>query len=202
MAYYRSAMNPLYDSDSYMIRQKVLKLFGETFHIYSDESMTQLVGYCKQKAFKLKEDIRIFNDEEQTTELLTIKARSVLDFGATYDIVDATTGESLGALRRKGLKSILKDSWIVLAPGDVELGTLVEESSSLALFRRFLPFVKWIAPQEFDMVLNHGGGVRFTQKHNPFVRKLKINGVKSSGIDPRMVVAAGILLSAIEGRQN
>tara|TARA_A100001037_G_scaffold142988_1_gene129515 strand:- start:298 stop:885 length:588 start_codon:yes stop_codon:yes gene_type:complete len=195
-------MNPLYDSDSYMIRQKVLKLFGETFHIYSDESMTQLVGYCKQKAFKLKEDIRIFNDEEQTTELLTIKARSVLDFGATYDIVDATTGESLGALRRKGLKSILKDSWIVLAPGDVELGTLVEESSSLALFRRFLPFVKWIAPQEFDMVLNHGGGVRFTQKHNPFVRKLKINGVKSSGIDPRMVVAAGILLSAIEGRQN
>ena len=195
-------MNPLYDSDSYMIRQKVLKLFGETFHIYSDESMTQLVGYCKQKAFKLKEDIRIFNDEEQTTELLTIKARSMLDFGATYDIVDATTGESLGALRRKGLKSILKDSWIVLTPGDVEIGTLVEESSSLALFCRFLPFVKWIAPQEFDMVLNHGGGVRFTQKHNPFVHKLKVNGVKSSGIDPRMVVAAGILLSAIEGRQN
>ncbi len=32
-------MAGLLESDSYMIRQKVLKLLGEEFHIYSDGSM-------------------------------------------------------------------------------------------------------------------------------------------------------------------
>ena len=51
-------MSDLYEADSYMIRQKVLKLLGAEFHIYSDDSMQQLIGYSKQKALKLKEDIR------------------------------------------------------------------------------------------------------------------------------------------------
>tara|TARA_Y100001968_G_scaffold204000_1_gene187296 strand:+ start:13732 stop:13881 length:150 start_codon:yes stop_codon:yes gene_type:complete len=38
-----------------MIRQKVLKLLGEEFHIYSDGSMQNMIGYSKQKALKLKE---------------------------------------------------------------------------------------------------------------------------------------------------
>ena len=52
-------MSDLYEADSYMVRQKVLKLLGEEFHIYSDDSMQQLIGYSKQKALKLKEDIRV-----------------------------------------------------------------------------------------------------------------------------------------------
>ena len=53
-------MSDLYEADSYMIRQKVLKLLGAEFHIYSDDSMQQLIGYSKQKALKLKEDIRVY----------------------------------------------------------------------------------------------------------------------------------------------
>ena len=36
---------------------EVLKIFGAAFHIYDPHGA--LVGYCKQKAFKLKEDIRM-----------------------------------------------------------------------------------------------------------------------------------------------
>ena len=71
-------MSNLYEADSYMVRQKVLKLLGEEFHIYSDESMQQLIGYSKQKALKLKEDIRVYSDEQKSTELICIKARSIL----------------------------------------------------------------------------------------------------------------------------
>ena len=39
---------------------------------------------------------------------------TIIDFGATYDIVDMTTGENLGAAQRKGLKSIIKDTWKIL----------------------------------------------------------------------------------------
>src|SRR6185503_13579603 len=42
----------------YMIRRKVLTLFGAQFHIYNAEG--KVVGFSKQKAFKLKEDIRVY----------------------------------------------------------------------------------------------------------------------------------------------
>ena len=61
-------MSNLYEADSYMVRQKVMKILGEEFHIYSDTSMQQLIGYSKQKALKLKEDIRVYTDEDKNTE--------------------------------------------------------------------------------------------------------------------------------------
>ncbi|NIA15532.1 MAG: hypothetical protein GWP08_15830 [Nitrospiraceae bacterium] len=54
------------------------------------------------------------------TELLCIQARSILDFSAAYDVVDSTTGEKAGALKRKGLKSILRDAWIIMDADDRE----------------------------------------------------------------------------------
>ena len=93
----------------FYIRRKVLKIFGGSFHVY--DARDNLVFFSSQKAFKLKEDIRVFSDESMSEECLVIKARSIIDFGAAYDVVDSPSGEKLGAFRRKGLKSILKDSW-------------------------------------------------------------------------------------------
>ena len=63
---------------TYLIRQKVLKLFGAAFHIYDAEG--NVAFYSKQKAMKLKEDIRVYTGEDMQTELLTIKAKGILDF--------------------------------------------------------------------------------------------------------------------------
>ena len=69
--------------EKYTIRRKVFKVFGAGFHIYAADG--QLAGYCKQKAFKLKEDLRVFTDESQSDELFRISARSIIDFSSTYD---------------------------------------------------------------------------------------------------------------------
>ena len=98
--------------DSYYIQTKFLRIFGGAF--WFKDMNDQVVAYSKQKRFKLKEDIVLYSDETCTQPLISIKARSVIDFGATYDIVDMTTGENLGAARRKGLKSIFKDTWKIL----------------------------------------------------------------------------------------
>ncbi len=79
-------MAGLFESDSYIIRQKVLKLLGEEFHIYSDKSMKNMIGYSKQKALKLKEDIRVYSDEQKTVELLRIKQSGMLDFKGNFEI--------------------------------------------------------------------------------------------------------------------
>ena len=194
-------MSHLYEADSYMVRQKVLKLLGEEFHIYSDDSMQQLIGYSKQKALKLKEDIRVYTDEDKNTELICIKARSVIDFGAGYDITDSQTGEAVCSFKREGLKSMLKDSWKVMDSSGNQIGTIGEDSGILALVRRFVPFASLLIPQEF--VLSTGtGSIVFTQKMNPLIHKMFVTNIQSSGLDPRIVLAATMLLIAIEGRQG
>ncbi|MCH2639510.1 MAG: hypothetical protein MKZ68_06425 [Candidatus Thalassarchaeum sp.] len=194
-------MSNLYEADSYMVRQKVLKLLGEEFHIYSDDSMQQLIGYSKQKALKLKEDIRVYSDEQKSTELICIKARSIIDFGAGYDITDSQTGEAICSFKREGLKSLFKDSWKVMDSSGNQIGTLGEDSGILALVRRFVPFASLLIPQEF--VLSTGtGSIVFTQKMNPLIHKMFVTNIQSSGLDPRIVLAATMLLIAIEGRQG
>ena len=194
-------MSNLYEADSYMVRQKVLKLLGEEFHIYSDDSMQQLIGYSKQKALKLKEDIRVYTDEQKNTELICIKARSIIDFGAGYDITDSQSGESICGFKREGLKSLFKDSWKVMDSSGNQIGTLGEDSGILALVRRFVPFASLLIPQEF-VLSTATGSIVFTQKMNPFIHKMFVTNIQSSGLDPRIVLAATMLLIAIEGRQG
>jgi len=196
-------MVALLEADTYLIRKKVLKILGEAFHIYTDDSQTELLGYCELKAFKLKEDIRIYTDEEKTTELISIKARSILDISAGYDVVDAQSGTSLGAYKRKGLKSLFKDTYKLLDQEDQEYAELSEDSGLLALIRRFVPFANILIPQIFHLRGNDGGGsVEYTQKMNPIVQRLTVTGAQSGGFDPRVVLAGGMLLAAIEGKQN
>ena len=183
----------------YTIRRKVFTLFGAKFHVY--DTAGQLIGFSQQKAFKLKEDIRVFADESMAEERLSIQARQIVDFGAAYDVVDSTTGEKVGALKRKGWASIVRDSWIVMDENDGEIGTIQEESMFLALLRRFLG--AWI-PQSFHLLdSNQRRLATFHTHFNPFVHRMtvRLEG-EAAEISPLLVLAAGILLVAIEGRQE
>jgi len=189
--------------DRFLLRRKFLKIFGQSFHIYNAND--QVCFFAKLKAFKLKEDIRIYADTEQQNELLRIHARSVIDFGATYDIIDSAQDLKLGALRRKGLKSILRDSWLILDVNDEEIGTLTESGGAgLALLRRLGGFGTLIMPQTFSVDVNGQQVASFRQRRNPFIAKLDLDFSMDSQqlLDRRMGIAAAILIGAIEGRQN
>jgi uncharacterized protein YxjI len=86
----------------------------------------QLVFYVKQKAFKLKEDVTVFADEQQTLPQFRIKADRVLDFNARYDITDPG-GASVGAVRRQGMKSLWRSRYQVL-DGETPVMNIAEEN--------------------------------------------------------------------------
>ena len=92
------------NEDKYLIRRKVFNIGGAKFHIYNEEG--EMVLFCKQKAFKLKEDIRLYTNENMDEEIITIHARSAIDFSATYDVIDSKSNTKIGALKRKGMKSM------------------------------------------------------------------------------------------------
>ncbi|MDP6958750.1 MAG: hypothetical protein QF645_08050 [Planctomycetota bacterium] len=160
-----------------------------------------MMFYIRLKAFKLKEDITIFSDETQATPLLNIKARSIIDFSAAYDVVDTQSGEKVGAFRRKGWKSFLKDEWEILDLQDQVVGHMKEDSAMMAILRRFLSN---LIPQNFTFEM--GGNVvgDLTGTWNPFVVKYDVDLSKNSQslLDKRMALAGTVLLMAIEGKQN
>lgn len=189
--------------ESFTIRRKVFKLFGAGFHIY--DAQNQVVGYCKQKAFKLREDIRIFTDDSCSRELFRISTQQIIDFGATYTVTSSQDNQVLGVLRRKGLKSMIRDEWIVMSPAGAEIGMIQEDSGFLAILRRLHELFAMLAPEKFNVTASDGTQVaRFRQHFNPFVYRLGV--AYAEGGETRMsrqlVLAAACLLCAIEGRQS
>jgi len=199
MAAPSAVVNQRFAHPTYLIRRKVFKLFGGAFHIYDPAG--ELVLFSEMKAFKLKEDIRLYSDEQMTTEILVIKARRVLDISSEYDVVDAATGDTVGVLKRKGLKSILKDEWILMDANDQETGLIKEDSLALALVRRFLTN---LIPQKFTAYVGETPVCTYKQNFNPFVQKLTLDFTldAQAQFDRRLGIAAAILLLAVEGRQG
>ena len=191
-------MNPAFQHSQYVLKRQVFALAGK-FRFYDPAG--NLVLFSQQKMFKLREDIRVYSDESKTQEVLMIKARQIIDFSAAFDVVDSSTGQKVGALRRKGLASLLRDEWDVLDVGDNVIGKLFEDSMGLALLRRFLS--GWI-PQNYDITLGTDRVADLQQPFNPFAYQLNLDFSMDIGrrLDRRVGIAAGILLAAIEGRQR
>lgn len=187
--------------ERYTIRQKILKIFGNAFHIYGENG--QLVGFCKQRAFKFKEDLRFYTDETAATELFRISARNIIDFGATYDVL-MPDGVALGSLRQKGFKSILRDEWLVFSPDDQEIARIQEDSTGAALARRFLPLAAMAMPQRLHIDATDGTRVATLRTHfNPLVYRLGVTmHADHAELDDLLVLGAGCLFAAVEGRQR
>ena len=191
-------MNPAFQHNQYLLKRQAFALAGK-FRFFDPSG--KLVLFSEQKMFKLREDIRVYSDESKTQEVLTIKARQIMDFSAAYDVVDSATGQKVGALRRKGLKSILRDEWEILDVSDNVIGKLFEDSMLLALIRRFLSN---LVPQNYDITMGTDRVADLKQNFNPFAYQLSVDFSMdiSQKLDRRIGLAAGILLAAVEGRQS
>ncbi|MCL7415594.1 MAG: hypothetical protein M8349_05980 [ANME-2 cluster archaeon] len=191
-------MTERFEHSTYLVRRKILKLFGAAFHIYDPDG--NVAFYSKLKAFKMKEDIRVYTGEDMQEEVLVIKARKILDISAAYDVVDPTTNEKVGVLKRKGIKSIMKDEWIFMDANDQEIGLIKEDSTFFALFRRFITS---IIPQTYHGYIGDNLVCTFKQNFNPFVMKINLDFSPDTTnvLDRRLGIAAAVLLTAIEGKQ-
>ncbi|MEM1085337.1 MAG: hypothetical protein AAGI48_14590 [Verrucomicrobiota bacterium] len=183
-------------------RKNIFSFLHQWFRITDPQGDVLL--YTKMRGFRLKEDIRILGSDK-VSEVVVIRARQVIDFGATYDVMDGPTGQKLGAFRRKGLKSLFKDEWLILDTADGEVGMISEDSGGLAFLRRFLGgVVNLFAPQQHHGALGQVPVLAFRQTRNPFVTKTFLDFSMDSGkaLDRRLGLAAAVLFCAIEGKQG
>ena len=184
----------------FMVKSKLFSLsFDKKFNIF--DANDKLIGMCNQKAFKLKEDIRVFSDESMKKEIINIQAKQVVDFSAAYDVFDSETKTMLGTWQRQGAKSIFRDTWLLMNTEGREIAKLEEDNMTLALIRRFLSN---LIPQSY--YLKNAQGVTlasYEQTFNPFLYGLKVKIFKQPNAPhPKLAMAGAMLLAAIEGRQQ
>lgn len=192
-------MHPAFRYERYLLKRQVLALTGK-FRLYNPQG--ELVLFCEQKMFRLREDFRLYTDESKSQEVLMIKARQILDFAAAYDVIDSQSGERIGTWRRRGFSSLFRDRWELLDAQERPMGFLTEDSLGLALLRRFL--LGALLPQNYDLFVGEQRLADLRQRFHLFRYELDLDFSMDTSrrLDRRLGVAAAILLAAIEGKQE
>ncbi len=106
------------------------KLLALAPQISVRDANDQLLLYVRQKLLKLKEEIHIFADDSRTQQLYSIHADRIIDWSARYTVSNAS-GQTVGAVKRHGTRSLWRASYDVL-DGDRAVFGVQEEN----------PFVK------------------------------------------------------------
>ena len=95
------------------------------------------IAYVKQKMFKLKEDVNIYNDESKSRIIYNIKADRWLDFSAVYSFYDEN-GVEFGKIARKGFKSIWKSHYEIIDQFQNKQYEIAEENPWVKVADHFL----------------------------------------------------------------
>jgi hypothetical protein len=188
----------IFQQDRFLARQKLFT-FAPKFCFLDSQGNT--LAFLRKRVFTWKDEIRVFTDETQSMELLTIKARKIIDWGTAFDVTDSINRQKVGALKRRAWKSLVRKEWTILDVNDQEIGKIQEDSAFLATIRRYIIN---IIPQSYSFEIQGRLAGTARQNWNLFAPKMEVDFSMDPGrtLDRRLAAAAIVLLMAIEGRQN
>src|ERR1041385_3679888 len=121
----------------YIIRRKFWSVLERVFRVFTSDG--QLIMYIQHPLLKLREEFMVYADEARTRPLLLVKSRQIIAIDFSYDVFDVQTGELLGSVQKKGLRSIFRDRFLILDARGAEIGHAEEQGP--ALLRRLFPLL-------------------------------------------------------------
>ena len=170
----------------YVIKRPFLSWLGRKYYVYAPDG--SLIVFLKHPLMKLRGEFTIYTDETETTPLLVVRARKVVALNMAHDVIDPNTGEMIGSIRSRGLKSIFRDVWDILDANDQVIG-LIEEAG-FAMLRRFVKFL----PGRHKIEL-HGELVATLRQTFRFFIKEEVLDLSPGGdkLDHRFAIACALL---------
>lgn len=197
---------------TYIIQQKIQPLVNQYVIYEADAEGNQgtMVGFAQQKRFSFKEQFTIYTDDSKSQVAMSMKARQVIDLGSRFDVLDGQ-GNVIGVLGKDFKASLVNSTWHIFRPGDEQTPLLVahERSNNLAIFRRvwdFIPIlneIPFFIKFQFDFIDAASNQVVATYDKTTTLRdhyRLTIQDNGESIADPRVYLALGVLLDAMQGR--
>jgi len=170
----------------YVIKRPFLSVMGRRYYVYAPDGSP--VAFLKHPLMKLRGEFTIYADDTETTPLLLVRARNIVALNMAHDVMDPNTGERIGSIRSRGLKSIFQDVWDILDINDQPIGVI--EETGLAVLRRFIKFL----PGSHRIEL-HGQLVATLQQKFRFFIKEELLDLSPGGdqLDHRFAVACALL---------
>jgi hypothetical protein len=107
------------------------KLLALSPQIYVTDAAGHEVCYVKQKLFRLREKVEVHTDSGRQQLLCTIEADRIIDWSAKYAFRDAA-GRELGAIGRRGMRSIWSAHYDVFAAGSADPAFSIREENPFA----------------------------------------------------------------------
>lgn len=177
----------------YLIKRPFWSFFERTFRVFSPDG--QLYMLVKHPILRLREEFMVYADEAKTRPILRVKSRQMIAINFTFDVFDAATGELLGSVQKKGLKSLIRDAFVILDPTGAEIGRAEEQGRSI--LRRFIPLLT----SRHAIFVDNQQVAHIRQIFRFFVKEFEVE-LEPSRVDPRFVLAVALLALMAEARRE
>ncbi len=177
----------------YTIKRRFWSFFERIFRVFTADG--QLIMFVKHPLMKLREEFQVYADEAKTRPLLLVKSKQAIAINFSYEVLDTQTGQVLGSVQKKGLKSIIRDKFIIFDPGGNEIGYAEEQGASL--LRRFIRFL----PGHHAIFVGGQKVASIDQKFRFFTKEFDVD-LQPSQLDPRFVLAVALLALMADARRE
>jgi len=175
----------------------------------ASDAKGKTIAYVKQKMFKLKEDISVYENETKSNLIFKIKADKWLDFSTSYAFTDAN-GLETGKIARKGWASIWKahyelidqnsklqyhireeNAWVKV------IDSVVGQIPILSMFTGYMFNPSYIVTNLNDEVI-----VRIKKEASFFGRKFQINKIQEIEKDDEERIVLGLMMMMLLERRR
>lgn len=104
------------------------KLMTFTPEIDVSDAYGGTICHVRQQFFRFKEKVDVYADDSERSLLATIEADRIIDWSARYTF-KAPNGQVLGAVGRRGLKSLWRAHYDVFGPGETTPTFAIQEAN-------------------------------------------------------------------------
>lgn len=167
------------------------------------------VAYVKQKMFKLKEDISIYDNPNKTQLNYKINADKWIDFSAAYSFKDAE-GKEIGKIARKGWASIWKAHYELIDQNKKLQYHIREENAWVKVLDSMLGqipvlggFTGYLFNPSYAVTdLNDNSIVRMKKQPSFFGRKFELAELKPIDQDDKERIILGFMMMVLLERRR
>lgn len=174
------------------------------------DASQKTVAYVKQKLFKFKEDVSIFENETKTKVLYKIKADKWIDFSACYSFSNAE-GEELGKIGRKGWTSLWKAHYEIFDKNKQLKFTIREENAWVKVLDGLvgqIPIINlftglFLNPAYIVINGRDETVVRLSKEKSLVGRRFKVSEIKKlDGLEDDIIILGLMMLVLLERRKG
>jgi len=183
----------LLNQSRYRIKRRFWSFMERIFRVWTLDG--QLIMMVKHPVLKLREEFTVWADEGMTQPLLLVKSRQVVAINFSFDVTDATSGALLGTVQKRGLKSLVRDKFLILDPAGAEIGYMEEQGASI--LRRIFP---WLTSKH-SIFIGGQEAARVRQKFRFFTKEFEVD-MTPGAVDPRFVLTCALLALMAEARRE